>query len=287
MSLSSVWKLCLIVLLSAALAACSAGSPEASAVATTPAEAVSATEEAPPPASALTEPPNELPVETPLTASDLTAEPTLTEPPAAVDYLANPPALLELFPQPPVAAGEALILYGQALDANGKVLPGLAVEIWQTDANGVYDHPGDPGTAGRDLNFQFYGTSLTDAFGQFVFRTLLPGEYGSRPRHIHVRVKRDGAVLLTTQFYFTEDLSKVSGEAIFAQAGDQGELLLVPLTPVTDAAGSPLWLGRRDLVLDSGLGAGVLALTPAQAEGPYYPVVDVVAFDNDLLVVGP
>ena len=37
------------------------------------------------------------------------------------------------------------------------------------------------------------------------------------------------------------------------------------------------------IVVDRGIGAGELALTPSQGEGPYYPLVTVSVFDNDLV----
>jgi protocatechuate 3,4-dioxygenase beta subunit len=43
--------------------------------------------------------------------------------------------------------GDILEFSGRVLDANGTPVPGAVVEIWQTDAGGVYLHPGDPGTA--------------------------------------------------------------------------------------------------------------------------------------------
>jgi len=192
--------------------------------------------------------------------------------------------LLAAYPAPPEAQGEILLLSGRVLDVNGEALPGAAVEIWQTDARGVYDHPGDSGTATRDQNFQFFGTSVADDAGRYSFRTLLPGEYEPRPRHIHLKVKLDGRDLLTTQFYFSQDRTQVQGERIFQAAGEAGDALLVQLVEVVDSAGNPLLLGVNDIVVDAGLGAGPLDLTPSQAEGPYYPVVTVADYDNDLMV---
>lgn len=177
---------------------------------------------------------------------------------------------LAAFPDAPQAAGEVLIVYGKVLDAGGNPLVGAAVEFWQTDASGVYDHPNDPGTAARDMNFQFYGTSIADENGLYLFRTVRPAEYGSRPPHIHLKIKLDGSELLTSQFYFVED-----------QAGMQSELLLLSSEAATDASGRVVLLAQKDLVVGAG---GSLETTPAQMEGPYYPVVPVSDYDNDLTV---
>lgn len=137
------------------------------------------------------------------------------------------------------AAGDVLSLAGVVYDANGTPLEGVTVEIWQTDGSGIYLHPNDPGFEGRDPNFQFYGESVTGADGVYSFRTLLPGLYGSRPRHIHVKVRRQEEPLLTTQFYFGNEISLPGDEAH----------LLIDLAPAEDDEGNPIWVGARDIVL--------------------------------------
>ncbi len=131
-------------------------------------------------------------------------------------------------------AGEIVVFSGTIYDAQGFPIPGAVVEIWQTDASGVYDHPGDPSTESRDRNFQFYGESITGPDGGYSFRTLLPGEYEPRPRHIHVKILVDGQEQITTQFYFDDDPASP---------------LNIDLTPGTDADGAPILVGQRDVVL--------------------------------------
>ena len=194
---------------------------------------------------------------------------------------AEPPAassILDGFGAPITAAGNILIVSGRVLDVNGNPLAGAAVEFWQTDASGVYDHPGDPGTNSRDTGFQFYGTSITDAGGNYSFRTLLPGRYEPRPPHIHVKVRLNGTELLTTQFYFAED-------GTTGGVGGGIENLLMTLEQDTASDGSLVNVATFDVVVDTGLGSGTFRLTDSQGEGPYYPVVDVSNYDNDLASV--
>jgi len=176
------------------------------------------------------------------------------------------------------------LLTGRVLDTNGDPLPGAAVEIWQTDTTGVYDHPNDSSTASRDRGFQFYGTAIAGDDGTYAFRTVRPGYYEPRPKHIHVKVKLDGRELLTTQFYFDEDRADLSNEGLFAQAGSLGEMLILKAADSVTMDGAPVAALTNDLVLDAGSG-GTLTATPAQGEGPYYPVVVVADFDNDLATV--
>ena len=135
--------------------------------------------------------------------------------------------------------GQILEFDGTVYDANGFPVEGITVEIWQTDANGFYLHPNDPGTEQRDLNFQFYGEAITDENGRYRFRTILPGLYEPRPRHIHVKIKRDGQELLTTQFYF-------AGEIDFQ--GDDAAMLIDTETS-QDRTGNSILMGKRDIIL--------------------------------------
>ena len=220
-----------------------------------------------------------------------TAEPTAIETPVQVDPTAEPTAELSTaemvaaaFSTAPTAAGEVILVTGRVLDLSGNPLPGAAVEFWQTDASGVYDHPGDQGTNSRDRGFQFYGTSITDSDGRYAFRTVRPGYYEPRPKHIHVKVKLDGRELLTTQFYFEEDRANLGSEGVFSQAGSQGGSLILTATDSVEMNGAPVAVLTNDLVIDTG-SPGSLTATPLQTDGPYYPVVSVAEFDNDLAAV--
>ncbi|MBE0690712.1 MAG: carboxypeptidase regulatory-like domain-containing protein [Anaerolineae bacterium] len=178
----------------------------------------------------------------------------------------------------PLAAGDPIVLQGQVLDSDGAPIAGAVVEIWQTDANGNYDHPNDSDPSVLLADFQYFGTSTTDADGNYAFRTVKPGQYEPRPAHIHVKVKLDGATLLTTQFYFPEDMAAVEADGVF---GDAGDSLFVQPTELTDADNTPVV--TNNLVIDrNGSAADAVAPTPDQTEGPYYPVVDFSGYDNNL-----
>jgi protocatechuate 3,4-dioxygenase, beta subunit len=110
------------------------------------------------------------------------------------------------------ALGQVAHVVGRVLDRQGRPLPGAMVEIWQCDANGRYLHPGDPGAGHRDPGFQGFGRVVTDLGGGYRFRTIRPVAYPGRAPHIHVKVWRGGAELLTTQMY-------VAGEPLNARDG--------------------------------------------------------------------
>lgn len=145
-------------------------------------------------------------------------------------------------------AGELLAFSGQLYDAAGQPVAGAVIEIWQADANGIYLHPQDPKASQRDPNFQSYGETTTAADGSYRFKTILPGLYEPRPRHIHVKVKLNGQELLTTQFYFDID-ETLTTQGMFLQDGSDGSALIISVTQTPDDQGNLWWVGQRDIVL--------------------------------------
>jgi protocatechuate 3,4-dioxygenase beta subunit len=99
------------------------------------------------------------------------------------------------------AVGAITHLSGRVLDAKGNPLRNAIVEIWQVDNVGVYLHPGSNDHDKRDLNFQGFGRFLTSSTGEYYFRTIKPVPYPGRTPHIHFKIKRGEAELLTTQCY--------------------------------------------------------------------------------------
>jgi len=136
-------------------------------------------------------------------AATLAVTPQQTEGPF---YPASFPAdidndLVQVRGQAARAMGTVLHLEGRVLDANGRVLPGAVVEIWQSDARGIYDHPRQAGREQRDQAFQGYGRMMADAEGRYSFRTLKPVAYPGRTPHIHLKVAISAGAQLTSQFY--------------------------------------------------------------------------------------
>ena len=106
------------------------------------------------------------------------------------------------------AIGEITQLTGRVLTVNGSPLNNATVEIWQVDNNGIYMHKGDPNFKKKDSNFQSYGRFLTNAKGEFFFRTIKPVAYRTgifRTPHIHVKVSRKNKTLITSQLYIKDE----------------------------------------------------------------------------------
>jgi protocatechuate 3,4-dioxygenase beta subunit len=111
------------------------------------------------------------------------------------------------------AIGERIILSGRVTDENDRPVPNTLIEIWQTNAAGLYSHMGDQHDAPVDPNFYGTGRCVTDDDGHYRFTTIRPGAYpitrlGNRwrPAHIHMSIMGNSfAQRLVTQCYFPGD----------------------------------------------------------------------------------
>ena len=89
-------------------------------------------------------------------------------------------------------AGQPLELTGLVLTRGCKPVAGALIDFWQANDKGEYDNAG----------FRLRGHQFTDADGRFRLRTIVPGVYEGRTRHIHVKAQPKGGQILTTQLYF-------------------------------------------------------------------------------------
>lgn len=98
-------------------------------------------------------------------------------------------------------AGDKLTFSGRVLHDNATPVADARVEIWQCDGNSIYRHPRAPHPERADMAFRGFGATLTNASGEFFFRTIVPVPYPGRPPHIHTMIWVDGSQRLTTQVY--------------------------------------------------------------------------------------
>ena len=107
------------------------------------------------------------------------------------------------------AMGQPINLLGQIVDRHGHPIRGAQIDLWQCNAAGRYDHPGDrTNRAALDPNFQGFARLTTDRNGRFKVRSVKPKDYdtpiGRRTPHIHFSI--DGrAERLVTQMYFPNE----------------------------------------------------------------------------------
>lgn len=145
------------------------------------------------------------------------------------------------------AAGEITDLSGRILDLRGNPLRGVTIEIWQVDHNGHYIHSADA-SARNDANFQGFGRFETGRDGQYRFRTIKPVPYPGRTPHIHVKLRKGGRDLLTTQLYVQgHPLNERDGVLRGIRDPAQRAALLVPFLPSREHPGQ--LAARFDIVL--------------------------------------
>ena len=135
-------------------------------------------------------------------------------------YKSNAPAQAELCASGS-GGGEKLSVSGRVIGApDCAPLAGALVEVWQADARGDYTQVG---AKQDDAGCLLRASLKTDAEGRYSFRTVLPGEYPGRPRHIHYRVSAKGYATLVTQLYFARERG-VPQELVVTAAPKDGVL---------------------------------------------------------------
>ena len=115
------------------------------------------------------------------------------------------PERIELFEEG--MAGQPIELIGLVLTRACKPVPGALLDFWQADARGEYDNSG----------FRLRGHQFSDAEGRYRLRSVVPGAYPGRTRHIHVKVQPRGGRVLTTQLYFPGE-AKNRSDGLFRKA---------------------------------------------------------------------
>jgi protocatechuate 3,4-dioxygenase beta subunit len=91
-----------------------------------------------------------------------------------------------------LASSASLVLVGRVVGSDCQPLARALLDFWHADEQGEYDNAG----------LRFRGHQFTDADGRYRLETILPGAYGGRARHIHVKLQAAGGPVLTTQLYF-------------------------------------------------------------------------------------
>ena len=130
----------------------------------------------------------------------------------------------------PEIQGERFVVAGLVLSTRCQPVVNALVDIWHADAEGRYDNRG----------FQLRGHQYTDGQGRYFFETIVPGNYGPRTRHYHVKVQAPDRPVLTTQLYFPGE-EKNATDFLF-----RPDLLMVLSQSATGRH------GRFDFVLDQG-----------------------------------
>jgi protocatechuate 3,4-dioxygenase, alpha subunit len=122
----------------------------------------------------------------------------------------------------PQTKGERIRIEGTVIDGTGTPVRDALIEIWQANAEGRYNHPGDrqPGKA-LDPSFRGWGRACTDfETGVYRFETIKPGSVmgrDGRPMAPHISfwiVARGVNVGLHTRMYFSDEASANAADPV-------------------------------------------------------------------------
>lgn len=153
--------------------------------------------------------------------------------------------LLRFAGAPGDVKGTPAEVVGQVLDAGGRPVRGITVEIWQCDAMGYYHHVKE--YSGGDPHFQGFGRTQSGEDGSYRFRTIRPVPYGARTPHIHFQLRGRGIEELTTQLYIRGHEMNARDFVLARVPGHLHDRVMADFKP--RAEGGPA-LARFDIVLD-------------------------------------
>ncbi len=119
--------------------------------------------------------------------------------------------------------GERITIKSRVLDGTGTLLRDALVEIWQADAEGLYNSPSEMRGA-ADPNFTGWGRCPADMdTGEFVFETIKPGRVpfiDGRLQAPHITfwiVARGINLGLQTRMYFSDEEKANAEDPILAR----------------------------------------------------------------------
>jgi protocatechuate 3,4-dioxygenase beta subunit len=152
-----------------------------------------------------------------------------------------------------IAVGQPINVIGRIVDQRGNPVRDAQVEIWQCNAAGRYDHPGDRANpASLDPNFQGFARLSTGRDGEFKFRSIKPKDYdtpiGRRTPHIHYSIDGHAERLVTQMYFPNEPLNDI--DFLLKNANPRQSVIAEAIDPLS---GDPQALAYRWTVV---LGVG-------------------------------
>lgn len=112
--------------------------------------------------------------------------------------------------------GQRILLTGRVLDGDSQPVPDAMIEIWQPDAQGIFNSPADLRHEHVDPHFRGAGRTETRPAGKFTFKTIKPGrvpwtDHQEQSPHINVRLFARGMLLhVNTRIYFSDEVSNAT-----------------------------------------------------------------------------
>ena len=127
-----------------------------------------------------------------------------------------------------IAFGQIITIIGIVKDRNCNPIKGAVVEIWSANHFGKYHHEYDL-KGQEDPNFQGWGQAVTNENGEYKFKTILPGQYAARTRHIHFKISKRDYHELTTQLFFEGEERNKTDFILSSFSHDEQQLIIRPI----------------------------------------------------------
>ncbi len=128
--------------------------------------------------------------------------------------------------------GQRINIIGQVIDGAGAPVLDAMLEIWQPDANGIFNHPDDPRYAEVDTSFRGFGRSETVDNGKFSFKTIKPGAIpfdSERMQAPYITVKvfaRGMLIHAHTRLYFSDEPANETDPVLALVEADRRHTLI-------------------------------------------------------------
>jgi protocatechuate 3,4-dioxygenase, alpha subunit len=124
------------------------------------------------------------------------------------------------------AQGQKIRIEGRITDGEGAPCPDAFLEIWQADAGGKYNRPGDPQDKKPDPKFRGFGRASADKDGVYRFTTIMPGRVPGpgntlQAPHVNVTVFARGLLKhLVTRIYFADQAEANEVDPVLSRIED-------------------------------------------------------------------
>lgn len=132
--------------------------------------------------------------------------------------------------------GSEMTVFGKLVLPDGSPVAGRRLDLWQADADGNYHHRRAGGNP--DPAFDGFGQVVTGPDGSYRFRTVMPGEYPGRTRHLHFKVWSGVVDTLTTQMYFPDEPGNAR-DGLFDYLSPEGQSAATATRLLTATEGPP------------------------------------------------
>lgn len=144
------------------------------------------------------------------------------------------------------AHGQLVEISGRVLDPHARPIGSALLLVWQADAMGYYDHPGDAARSQRDPAMAGHVVLRTARDGSFHLTTVKPGAYaddrsssGLRTPHVHYEVIGEEGRLITEMYFPDEPLNaRDANIAEMVAAGADPRLLTARLDGSAQESGA-------------------------------------------------